>query len=182
MTIFIIMTIIIIIAIFDIIMKTCCVTGNRPQKFPWEYGKGKEHKKYLAGMARQIEKLIESGCTYFISGGALGVDQDFAKAVLKAKKRYADIKLEIAVPCITQATRWGKIEKLRYFYILRQADDVVILSEYYTKLCMLKRNEYMVDKADVVLAYWNGEENGGTWYTINYAKKTNKQLIIINLA
>ena len=61
-------------------MKVCCVTGNRPQKFPWKYGKGKEHEKYFADMARQIEELIESGYTYFISGGALGVDQDFAEA------------------------------------------------------------------------------------------------------
>ena len=44
-------------------MKICCVTGNRPQKFPWKYGDGIAHKKYLVGMTRQIEKLIESGYT-----------------------------------------------------------------------------------------------------------------------
>ena len=49
-------------------MKICCVTGHRSQKFPWTYGKGKEHEKYLADMARQIEELIENGYTYFISG------------------------------------------------------------------------------------------------------------------
>ena len=162
-------------------MKICCVTGNRPQKFPWKYGKRLKHKKYLAEMARQIEKLIESGYNYFISGGALGVEQDFAEAVLRAKQVHAGIELEIAVPCRTQADRWSETERLRYLSILEHADRVEILSEQYTRYCMLKRNEYMVDKSDLVLAYWNGEESGGTWYTMNYAKKKGKALIVEKL-
>ena len=161
--------------------RTCCVTGNRPQKFPWRYGKGKEHEKYLADMARQIEELIESGYNYFISGGALGVDQDFAEAVLRAKQAHAGIELEIAVPCRTQAARWSEAERLRYLSILERADKVFTLSEHYTQFCMVKRNEYMVDKSDLVLAYWNGEESGGTWYTMNYAKRKRKELIVEKL-
>ena len=162
-------------------MKICCVTGNRPQKFLWKYGKGFKHKKYLAGMARQIEELIESGYTYFISGGALGVDQDFAEAALRAKQVHAGIELEIAVPCRNQAARWSEAERRRYLSILERADRVEILSDHYTRFCMLKRNEYIVDKSDLVLAYWNGEKSGGTWHTINYAKQKNKSLIINSL-
>ena len=162
-------------------MKSCCVTGNRPQTFPWKYGKGLKHKKYLADMARQIEELIENGFTYFISGGALGVDQDFAEAVLCAKQVHTGIELEIAVPCRTQAARWSEAEQRRYLSILEHADRVEILSEQYTRYCMLKRNEYMVDKSDLVLAYWNGEERGGTWYTMNYAKRKKKELLIKEL-
>ena len=162
-------------------MKICCVTGNRPQKFPWKYGQGKEHEKYLAGLTRQIEELIEGGYTYFISGGALGVDQDFAEAVLRAKRIHAGIELEIAVPCRNQAARWSEAERRRYLSILDCADKVVIFSEHYTRFCMLKRNEYMVDKSDLVLAYWNGEENSGTWYTIQYAKRKHKGLFVTSL-
>ena len=161
--------------------KFCCVTGYRPQKFPWEYGEGKEHKKYLADMARQIEKLIENGFNYFISGGALGVDQDFAEAVLHAKQIHPEIKLEIAVPCKNQADHWSKVAQLRYFSILERADKVVVLSEHYTRFCMQKRNEYMVNRSGLVLAYWNGEETGGTWNTISYAKISQKKIIIRDL-
>ena len=129
-------------------------------------------------MARQIEELIESGYTYFISGGAIGVDQDFAEAVLRAKQSHAEIELEIAVPCRNQAARWSEAERLRYFSILERVDRVEVLSEHYTQFCMLKRNEYMVDKSDLVLAYWNGEESGGTWYTMRYAKRKKKELYI----
>ena len=41
---------------------------------------------------------------------------------------------------------------------------------------MHKRNEYMVDNSDLVLAFWNGEESGGTYYTLSYAKKKNKRV------
>ena len=162
--------------------KTCCVTGNRPQKFPWKYGEGKAHKKYLVEMAGQIEKLIESGYTYFISGGAIGVDMDFAEAVLQVKKQHKDIILEIAVPCRNQDLKWSKNDKERYAGILKSADIVNVLSENYTSFCMQKRNEYMVDKAALVLAFWNGEESGGTWNTINYAERKGKQLVINRLS
>ena len=162
--------------------KICCVTGNRPQKFPWKYGEGKVHMKYLVGMTRQIENLIESGYNYLISGGAIGVDTDFADAVLQAKKQHKDIVLEIAVPCRNQDLKWSKADKMRYAEILKSADIVNILCESYTSFCMQKRNEYMVDKADLVLAFWNGEESGGTWNTINYAERKGKQLLINKLS
>ena len=163
-------------------MKICCVTGNRPQKFPWEYGEGEAHKKYLVEMTRQIENLIESGYTYFISGGAIGVDTDFAEAVLQAKKQHKDILLEIAVPCRNQDLKWSNDDKKRYEKILKSADIVNILSESYTSFCMQKRNEYMVNKSDLVIAFWNGEESGGTWNTINYAKRNGKQILLNKLS
>ena len=163
---------------YNCLMKTCCVTGNRPQKFPWKYGKGSKHKKYLADMAQQIDDLLGDGYLHFISGGALGVDQDFAEAVLRAKRIYKPITLEIVVPCRTQAVLWSKAARLRYFSILERADKVIVLSEEYTSFCMQRRNEYMVDKSDLVLAFWNGEESGGTWQTINYAKRKHKSIKI----
>ena len=39
----------------------------------------------------------------------------------------------------------------------------------------------MVDKSELVIAVFNGIERGGTWYTINYAKKKNKQVDILDL-
>ena len=132
-------------------------------------------------MAQQIDDLLGDGYLHFISGGALGVDLDFAEEVLRAKKIYEPITLEIAMPCRQQAAFWSESERLRFYYILERADKVTILSEHYTPSCMLKRNEYMVDKSDLVLAYWNGEESGGTWYTINYAKQKRKALIINTL-
>ena len=46
---------------------------------------------------------------------------------------------------------------------------------------MQKRNRYMVDNSDLVLAVWNGEKRGGTWYTIDYALKKGKPVRYIML-
>ena len=44
---------------------------------------------------------------------------------------------------------------------------------------MQTRNEWMVDKADVVIACFDGT-NGGTANCVNYAREKNKELIIID--
>ncbi len=46
---------------------------------------------------------------------------------------------------------------------------------------MLKRNRYIVDKSELVIAIFNGIEKGGAWYTISYAKKRNKVIEMIEL-
>lgn len=46
---------------------------------------------------------------------------------------------------------------------------------------MLKRNRRMVDYSKYVIAAWDGRKYGGTYYTINYAKKLNKEIILIDL-
>ena len=47
---------------------------------------------------------------------------------------------------------------------------------YYTKWCMMKRNEYMVDRSDVMIAYLNADK-GGTFYTVNRFLKRKKGYI-----
>ncbi len=166
----------------------CCVTGNRPQKLPFiKFGDFNDvnYMEYIESVYYQIEQKIKMGYNYFISGGALGVDLDFAQAVIDYRDgklgEQQDIKLEIAVPCDNQTRGWKKKDVERYNKVLSLADEAVFVSHKYTFDCMQKRNEYMVDKADLVLAFWNGEKSGGTYNTICYAKKTNKQIEITNL-
>ena len=132
-------------------------------------------------LLKRTERAIkEYGVTDFISGMALGVDLDFAETVLKLRKKYA-ITLECALPCPEQAAKWDKKAKSRYEKILRKADIVTLVSDKYDSQCMLKRNRYMVDKSGLVIAVFNGIESGGTWYTMNYAKKEHKTIEIIDL-
>ena len=41
------------------------------------------------------------------------------------------------------------------------------------------RNRAIVDSADIVVAFWDGKSRG-TKYTIDYAEKKNKEIIIVN--
>lgn len=59
-------------------------------------------------------------------------------------------------------------------------EKLIIRPDYekYGRAAPIKRNEEMVNAADTVLAVWDGESRG-TKYTLNYAKKKNKEIIEI---
>lgn len=162
--------------------KTCCCTGHRPKGFPFEYGIDKpKHNAYLKKLEQKIKlAMTEYGITNFISGMALGMDLDFAETVLKLRNDFP-ITLECAIPCPNQTLNWDVKDKLRYDSILKRADNVKLVSERYTAECMLKRNRYMVDKSELIIAVFNGIKKGVTWHTINYAKKENKVIVLIEL-
>ncbi len=162
--------------------QTCCCTGHRPKGFPFQYGiDGQKHTAYIQELEQKIKLAItEYGITTFISGMALGVDMDFAEIVLKLRKKYP-ITLECAIPCPDQTLKWNDKDRLRNESILKRADVITLVSERYTANCMLKRNRYMVDKSDLVIAVFSGIQKGGTWYTIKYAKSKNIIIELIDL-
>lgn len=164
--------------------KICCVTGHRPNGFPWDYNDKKcaAHIDYLQTMYDYVERLItEQGFDYFISGGAIGVDTDFAETILKLKKKYKHILLEIAVPCKNQDLKWSASDKAKYHKILKKSDIVNVLSKTYTRSCMMDRNKYMVDKAQFGIAFWNGKTQGGTYNTIRYMEKIGREYELFGL-
>lgn len=123
-----------------------------------------------------ITELIEKeNATHFISGMALGVDMICAEIVLELKKTYPQITLECAIPCETQAAKWTEKYRDRYFNTIIASDKETLLQTHYTADCMMKRNKYMVDKSDIVVAVWNGSK-GGTANTVNYAKQSGKTI------
>ena len=131
-------------------------------------------------MRDQIVALIENeGVTHFITGMALGVDMYAAEIVLDLKSKYPHITLESAIPCETQAIKWSVASRERYYNIAAKCDKETMLQREYTPDCMDKRNRYMVDHADYILAVWNGCPSG-TGNTVRYAHKKGKSIIVIN--
>ena len=69
-------------------------------------------------------------------------------------------------------------QKEKYDYFLSVADEVKLISKTYTKYCMFLRNKFMVDNASALVAYLR-EDRGGTKNTVEYAKKSNINIIYI---
>ena len=127
-----------------------------------------------------IEKAIINGYTYFISGMALGIDMICAEIVLELKKKYKNVMLECAIPCLNQEKKWPLSAQERYKKILKKADIVQYVSKAeYTDSCMNDRNNYMVEQSDVVIAVWNGRPSG-TGNTVRMAKIAGKKVRIVN--
>ena len=147
--------------------KTICVSGHRYF--------GKDLKKER--VESFLRKLIEKGFNTFLIGMAIGFDT-LCFQILERLREENDIKIIACVPCPEQPQRFNQKQKEEYFRLLSVADEKVILSDKYTSYCMQKRNEFMVDNSFAVLCYLN-KNSGGTFNTVNYAKK--KNVFVINV-
>ena len=162
-------------------MKTCAFTGHRPQNLPFGFNEEDERCIDLKKTLReQIINLIENeGVTHFISGMAIGVDMYAAEIVLGLKASYPGITLESAIPCESQAAKWSEALRDRYFDIASKCDKETLIQTHYSPDCMDKRNRYMVDHADVLIAVWDGSPSG-TGKTVRYAHQQGKSVTVID--
>lgn len=152
--------------------RTCCFTGHRLINRS-EYDNIKSITK------KTIISLINKGVVYFGAGGALGFDTIAEECVLELREKYPQIKLILVLPCKDQTRNWLDSDVKKYNDILKRADKVVYTSERYSEGCMLKRNRHLVDNSKYCICYLK-RENGGTAYTVNYAKQSG--LTIYNVA
>ena len=56
------------------------------------------------------------------------------------------------------------------------ADEIMCLSDDYYRGCFQKRNEYMIDRSDIVITWFDGKK-GGTANTLKYAEKNQKRVV-----
>ena len=154
-----------------------CVTGHRPPRL---YGYDIYNLKWnkLKELFKQI--LIDKKCDTAISGMALGADHVFALSVIELKEAGFNVKLHCAIPCINYTIKWNEESVKLYDEILTKADEYkIVTNSSYKPWVMQKRNEYMVDNSDVVIAVCDGLPSG-TLNCIRYAEKQEKEIIRIN--
>ena len=153
--------------------KTICFTGHR--KLP----KGSE--QWVNGqLIKAIEKAIKKDYFTYISGGAIGVDQMAAKAVLLARAFDPRIKLIIARPFPSQDKVWPSHVRGKFKQLLEMADQIVdVCEDPYAVWKMQKRNEWMVDNSNATVAVWKGG-NGGTFNCIKYAESKRSYILRID--
>ena len=98
--------------------------------------------------------------------------------ILDLKEEFPHIKLILVLPCPPeeQTLKWSSEQRRTYYDILSKADKVRILSEKYTKSCMLDRNRHLVNNSGYLVCYLR-ENKGGTFYTLNYAATQNISII-----
>ncbi|GHU34358.1 hypothetical protein FACS1894105_00990 [Clostridia bacterium] len=163
--------------------QVCCFTGHRPKALPWKYNETDPRCKDLKLSIRcTVENLIvNDGYKRFISGMALGTDIICAEIVLELKMKYPFIALECAIPNRSFATKWARDQIDRYLQITRRADKITYVSDSvaYEIADLMKRNIYMVDTSDLIIAVYTMGSTGGTQNTLKYALEHGKQIILI---
>ena len=152
------------------IKHRCCFTGHRPDKMEFSE---KEIKPLLE---KAIDEAISKGFVTFITGMAMGTDIWAAEIVLERRKKNNDLHLICALPHPGFEGRRSFVEKMRFSKIIKNADLVKEINDHYFTGCYQVRNEWMVDRSNLVIAVFNGQKSG-TKNTVDYAKK---QGLIIN--
>ena len=121
-----------------------------------------------------IKEIRKNPTCKFYLGGYGDFDSLCLRTLRELKKEFQSIELIFITPYIDK--NYSKLEFAKYHY-----DDVIFppLESVPRKFAILKRNEWMVEEADLVIAYvkysW-----GGAAKTLEYAKR--KKVPIINIA
>lgn len=164
--------------------KSACFTGHRPNKLGGYSGeKAKTIQDAIFGcLTKVVSRAIDVGFDTFISGGALGIDQIGAEAVLYKKRNpnLSHVKLIVARPFPSQACKWPKFSQEYFNSLCDQADSVIDVSpDPYSPEKMQIRNAWMVDNSDAVIAVWN-KSGGGTGNCVDYATSKFKPILVID--
>lgn len=154
-------------------LHRCCFSGHRPEKLDVD---PETVKQWLSA---QIDAAIAAGYRTFISGCGMGVDIWAAQIVLQKKATNPALRLIAATPWPGFSNRWNIEWQLQYSNLLRDADLVLPVSNHYQKDAFQKRNEWLVDHSNRLIAYFNGAP-GGTWDTIAYAHNKGIEVITNN--
>ena len=160
---------------------SCCFTGHRPMKLPWGMNEQDPRCRALkAELAARLDAIYALGYRHFLCGMAIGCDMYFAEAVLALQEKHGDVILEAAIPFGDQPGRWNEKLRRRYNHLIDSADKVTVLQYGYTPDCMMRRNRYMVDRASLLLACYDGKP-GGTMNTILYAERNEVKVIVVEI-
>lgn len=149
-------------------------TGHRPNKLNNEYYYDGPMSKFLF---REIEAILtEHKPTQCISGMALGADTIFALKALEL-----NIPLLAAIPFLGQESRWLPESIDLYNVILNNplTSKYIVSDGNYAAWKMHKRNKYMVDNCNKLVAIYDGSEDGGTKSCLDYASSVGKSIIVI---
>ena len=150
--------------------RSCVFTGHR------DLGLDFSAKK----LKKAVIEEIENGVDTFYNGMAMGFDLIAAETVLSLKKKYPQVKLILCCPCYGQEKYFSEKDKKRYSKIWKKGDEKIVLADSYYRGCMQVRDQYMVERADCMIAYCK-KETGGTAYTVKCFKRMKKDGKIIFL-
>lgn len=160
--------------------------GHRPSRFKFKYSEDYALcKKIKANMLEVFRKLHdEKEVRRFYVGGALGVDMWAAEQILRLKEQpgYEDIELVVALPFVGHDAKWDQRSKRRMEFILQHCSRKEIIGNEDCRESYIKRNCYMVDQANYLVAVYDDVRNlrSGTMQCVRYARENDVPVVLIH--
>lgn len=106
----------------------------------------------------------------------------YVLTTLYTSKTILGIELIVALPFEGHDSKWDAMSKQRLQIIIHNATKCIVIGQSGTTSDYKKRNYYMVDHADFLLAVYdnNRKLRSGTGQTVNYALKQNLRIIFLH--
>jgi len=114
----------------------------------------------------EVENLIKQGADEFLLGGYGSFDYKAAKVVKHLKEKYPHIVSVLVIPYINKD----------YDKSLYDISEYPPIENVPKRLAIIKRNRWMVDKSDVVVAYIRNNF-GGAAMMFDYAERKDVKII-----
>ena len=156
-------------------MKTVAFVGVRPDEI-WV------NKHYIRNnVISSVYNLINKDYTNFIISVEQGPTLWVADELLYIKKEYPDIPiyLTLAIPYKSFTGRWKEEDRQHYLSILTKADGLYYQNEFPIRHAFEKRNEWMIDRADLLIVVDPERYEGLPYKATQYAYKKNVPVINI---
>lgn len=153
-------------------------TGHRPNRLPTDPERLEELKLAINS---ELELLAERGYDTLYCGMAEGADLlcfDTAWCLGPLAEPWQQMRIFCVLPYEQHYLARSSLNREGAYYDLLRADGIISMAPSYQPGCFHKRNRYMVDHCDLLLAVYDGVSSGGTAYTVKYACKQNKPIII----
>lgn len=150
-------------------MISCTFAGHREV-----YG-----RNVISSIELAIESILKKDSSFIFYSGDMGEFDKMCSSVIRTAKRQhpeLNIKLVVVLPYMMTKVNTDKELYTQLF------DDIVIpieLIDAHYKSAITKRNRWIVDKSDCLIAYVY-RDYGGAYSTMKYAYRTKKE--VINLA
>jgi len=168
-------------------MNVCAITGHRPTRFRFKYDENNNGCKRIKKRIRdQLVLLYEQGIRQFWVGGALGVDMWAGEILLRLKEQpaYREIQLMIALPFEGHDLNWEERSRRRMSFLVKHSTQTVIVGqkEAPPAVSYRRRNAYMIDRADCLLAVYDNDRSirSGAGMTVRLAEKRGLPVTLIH--
>ncbi|MBM6619295.1 SLOG family protein [Bacillus suaedaesalsae] len=167
-------------------MKVLAITGYKS----FELGIFQQDHLGITYIKKAIRKrlvpLIEEGLEWIIISGQMGTELWAAEEVFELQLQYPHIQLAVLTPYLEQQSKWNDNNKEMYELILEQADfvDSITKRPYENPVQLKLKNQYIVQKSDALLVFYDQEKEGSPLFMVQEAQKKieqgNYDIIYIN--
>lgn len=147
-------------------LKVLYITGYKNFELGIFDNKAKEVTFIKKVIQKRLENLIEEGLEWVIISGQLGVELWAGEAVIELKRIYPELRLAIITPFLQHESNWNEKNKEFYQAIVSQADFVQSVSKqpYVNPMQFKNRDQFILDKTDGSLIFYDDEKEGSPQY------------------